>query len=87
MVMILAHELGHLLTNEAHFGVDYPRNNNSKRTLISILGIRKDVNLMQQGGGSRMPGIGQSCRLETFYQEGLIHETVKFIKSKRDEAQ
>jgi hypothetical protein len=85
MVMILAHELGHLLTNEGHFGTDYPRRNDNQKALIPMRPLRTYHNLMKQGNPSRMPGIGSNCRLDTLYQEGRIHATARFIKSKRNE--
>lgn len=64
-VLVLGHELGHLITNSGHFGTDYPKN---KPSQISI-----DNNLMKQGTPSGLPGIGSACRLQ-LSQEKLIKD-------------
>ncbi|MFN0080609.1 MAG: hypothetical protein ACKVY0_29425 [Prosthecobacter sp.] len=76
MLMVLAHELGHLLTNEGHFGVNYPRRKDKDETLIPLDGWRIYNNLMRAGDGSRRPEIGASCRIDAQYQESKIIETV-----------
>jgi hypothetical protein len=76
MLMVLAHELGHLLTNEGHFGITYPRRKDKDETLILLDGWRIYNNLMRAGDCSRQPEIGAGCRIDAQYQEGKINQTV-----------
>ena len=49
---------------------------NDKKTLLPVGPIRLFNNLMQQGKGDGMPGVGSGCRLEQV-QENMINDFLK----------
>lgn len=69
-IYTLAHELGHILTGNHHYGADYPVTGN---TGSDVPGYLVRHNLMMGDGTSSTEDIGSSKRLYQL-QQGMLHE-------------